>query len=730
MYLAFGAFIVLCGATHFFDIWVIWNANYWLDGSLRAATAFVSVGTAVLLPPLLPHAENLARGARAARERGIELETAVIDLETMYQRTKELEQLKSQFFANVSHELRTPLALILGPVEKLLASADISTEQRWDLEIVLRNAKTLHRHVDDLLDAAKLEAGKLAPEYAEVDVAELVRLVASNFDGLAAQHEIDFSTTAPASLTAQLDANKLERVVLNLLSNAFKFTPAKGRIVCKLALLGGANEPRFSISVADSGPGIPAAQRLLIFERFRQLDGGSTRVVGGTGLGLTIAKDFVELQRGWISVEDAEEGGAMFMVNLPVSALPGTELGAAPKQSGREQTALAREALPELRPRLDSLPPVSVVDEGRALVLVVEDNPEMNRFICEALSVEFRTAAAFDGHTGLSQALALQPDLVLTDVMMPGLSGDELVRELRARPEMNRVPIVLLTAKADDALRLQLLRKGAQDYLTKPFSIEELRARVGNLVALKRAQDVLIEAKASTEMANRELEAFSYSVSHDLRAPLRGLDGYSQALLEDYADRLDPEGASYLHFIRAAAQRMGRLIDDLLQLSRVTRADLRRDEVDLSSIARTILGNLKQLAPERDVEVIVPAALVAQGDVRLIEVVLGNLLGNAWKFTNKRAQGRIELGSRREASSRVFFVRDNGAGFDATCADKLFGAFQRLHSDREFEGTGIGLATVQRIVHRHGGQIWADATVDVGATFYFTLPSSGHGANA
>jgi light-regulated signal transduction histidine kinase (bacteriophytochrome) len=238
---------------------------------------------------------------------------------------------------------------------------------------------------------------------------------------------------------------------------------------------------------------------------------------------------------------------------------------------------------------------------------------------------------------------------------------------------------------------------------------------------LTAMNETLRQAKAAAEAANRELEAFSYSVAHDLRAPLRGLDGFSQALLEDYADKLGDEGRGYLGHLRDSAQTMGRLIDDLLALSRVTRAELLREPVDLSELARSVTAQLRRIQPERRIEITIGANIVAEGDARLLRIALENLLGNAWKFTGKRTEPRIEVGVTADAESGAYFVRDNGAGFDMAYASKLFGAFQRLHSADEFEGTGIGLATVQRIVNRHGGRIWAIGEVDRGATFYFTL---------
>jgi PAS domain S-box-containing protein len=240
----------------------------------------------------------------------------------------------------------------------------------------------------------------------------------------------------------------------------------------------------------------------------------------------------------------------------------------------------------------------------------------------------------------------------------------------------------------------------------------------------KHATAELSAAKSAAEEANRELEAFSYSVAHDLRTPLRAIDGFSLALAEEYGDRLDAEGRRYLSRIREGAQRMAELIDDLLTLSRVTRSELRRDRVDLSALAHTVIGTLQRLEPDRRVEIVIAPGLVADADPQLAAIALDNLLGNAWKFTSKRDQARIELGQTTSDGATAYYVRDNGAGFDMAYRDKLFGVFQRLHPESEFPGTGIGLATVARITHRHRGRIWADGHPGAGATFYFTLTES------
>lgn len=236
-------------------------------------------------------------------------------------------------------------------------------------------------------------------------------------------------------------------------------------------------------------------------------------------------------------------------------------------------------------------------------------------------------------------------------------------------------------------------------------------------------QDLQMRSDA-LELSNKELESFSYSVSHDLRSPLRAIDGFSQALLEDYGERLDEDARHDLDRIRGATQRMGHLIDDLIGLARLTRSELHPKAINLSMIANEVVNELREIEPDRSVEFMIQDDLNANGDPYLMRQVLMNLLGNAWKFSRKKAQAHIEFGLMSKDNQPVYFVRDDGVGFDMTYVDKLFKVFQRLHSMTEFDGTGIGLANVQRIIQRHGGKIWAEGHVNEGATFYFTLTSN------
>ncbi len=265
-------------------------------------------------------------------------------------------------------------------------------------------------------------------------------------------------------------------------------------------------------------------------------------------------------------------------------------------------------------------------------------------------------------------------------------------------------------------------------------AIEQVRKENGERLAAEAAVSKLnteLEERVhhrtvELESSNKELEAFCHSVSHDLRAPLRSIDGFSLALLEDHGDRLGDDGKAHLQRVRAATVRMGTLIDDLLDLSRITRSEMHREQVDLSQLAGTISSELRGAQPDRNVEFAIASGLQVKGDLRLIRIALQNLLGNSWKFTSKRDHARIEFGRAQTNGTSSFFVADNGAGFDPSYAARLFGAFQRLHAAADFPGTGVGLATVQRIVHRHGGEIWASSAVNEGATFFFTLEPQIH----
>lgn len=411
------------------------------------------------------------------------------DLQGLLERIRELDEVKTQFFANVSHELRTPLALIIGPAERLVrAGAGMGEEQqRETTQTIVRNAKMLLRHVNDLLDISKLEARKLKIDLHETDVAGLIRFVASHFEVLAKERRVDFLVCTDASLAAAVDPEKLQRVVMNLLSNAFKFVPAGGSVRCKLEVSG----KSIDISIEDSGPGIKPEMRQVIFERFRQGDGASNRQFAGTGLGLAIAHEFVTLHKGSIDVLDSSLGGALFLVKIPLQHIAETSEVLEPSVNSKATMDGLIEELRTPDTTLSKTATGGSVPINREVVLVVEDNPEMNKFIAEALEQDYQVISAFDGQEGLQKAIIFRPALIVTDIMMPRVSGVEMIAELRKRPEMENTPILLLSAKADEELKYALLEESAQDFIVKPFSERDLQLRIRNLIAVKALRDAV-----------------------------------------------------------------------------------------------------------------------------------------------------------------------------------------------------------------------------------------------
>jgi DNA-binding response OmpR family regulator len=396
-------------------------------------------------------------------------------------------------------------------------------------------------------------------------------------------------------------------------------------------------------------------------------------------------------------------------------------------------------------PSLDAVAPL--LNPKR--ILVVDDSELYLQVIATALRSDgYDVVMARSGEAGL-EVLAAQPiDCVVLDRTMPGLGGMETCRQLKASSVLCDVPVIMVTAAVDRQAMIDGLAAGADDCILKSDDIGLLKARVHAQIRRKQLEDdhrrrreellrselaaaaaeaARNEAEAKSALAhelerqNQELEAFAYSVSHDLRSPLRSIDAFSMALIDDHADRLDNVGRSHLAQIRAGARRMSQLIDDLMTLSRISRSQPKRQSVHLSEVARAVVAELLHTAPTRNVAFEIQSHLFADADGGLVRILLENLLDNAWKFTARRADARIEFGSTEENSERVYFVADNGAGFEKASAWKLFQPFTRLHSEQEFSGTGIGLATVHRIVDRHGGRIWADGAVGLGARFFFTL---------
>jgi two-component system, sensor histidine kinase and response regulator len=383
-------------------------------------------------------------------------------------------------------------------------------------------------------------------------------------------------------------------------------------------------------------------------------------------------------------------------------------------------------------------------DPDTVNILLVDDQPA-NLLALEAMlqGLGQNLVKAESGREALKWLLTHDFAVILLDVKMPDMDGFETAAMIRQRDKSRDTPIIFLTAA--DKTQTEAVRGyavGAVDYLVKPVLPEFVRSKVSVFVELAKKSELLrrqaaqlreseqaalelAEARAELvrelEHKNQELESFSYAVSHDLRAPLRRIESFSRAVQETQQERLNPDGRRYFERIQEASRQMAQLIDDVLHLSKVSRAELRQQEVDLSALATAILERLRESEPERVVETRVRPGVIVIGDGQLLRIALANLLENAWKFTAREPAARIEFGMTQVAGEPAYFVRDNGAGFDMTYVDRLFGPFQRLHLASEFPGSGIGLATVRRIVHRMGGRVWAEGLMGQGATFSFTL---------
>lgn len=362
-------------------------------------------------------------------------------------------------------------------------------------------------------------------------------------------------------------------------------------------------------------------------------------------------------------------------------------------------------------------------------LLIVDDEAPHLKALCDTLTTQ---NYAVTGFTSAGEALAAMKtrsfDLVLTDLMMPELDGISL---LKAAQEIDpRIVGVVMTGHGTIDTAVAAMKQGALDYILKPFKLSTLIPVLARALAVRRLrienetlhQHLRIRTR-ELEIANKELETFSYSVSHDLNAPLRAIDGFTQMLVENLGDRLDAESRGYAEQVRTGVNRMHTLINDLLRLARTTRTEVHRMPVDLSRIAVEISEKLKAENSDRAGDWLITPGLVAEGDPGLLRVAMENLLSNAWKYTARIPRARIEFGVETQPDGTpAYYVRDNGAGFDMKQSHRLFGPFQRLHSDTEFPGTGVGLATVQRIIHKHGGLIWALAAPNEGASFHFTVP--------
>lgn len=753
---AFGLFIGLCGLTHFMAVWTVWHPDYWLAGMIKGATAAASVATATGLFYIRPQVEEVVHAARLSEERRIQLESTNAELGSLYKKIKEMDELKTQFFANVSHELRTPLSLIVGPAEHLLADENLTAEQKRQLTSISRNGKSLLKQVNDLLDVAQLEEGKMQLRPAAVDVSMALQRVSAQFDLVAEQRRIRYHVEAPESLMVEADAAMLERVMVNLLANAFKFTPEDGEIRVALDV----TDNEYGFSVSDTGPGIEPEQRSAIFERFRQADGGATRRHGGTGLGLAIANDFVNLHGGSIDVDSTFGEGSRFMVRLPLRRSAPASSESSPRGIGQGTQIAVDGVLGELAPELEKNAE-KANDANLPTVLVVEDTPQMRELIVDTLGQRYNVATAEDGLIGAEKAAALHPDLVVTDIMMPRMSGDQLVAKLRSQKQFNNLPILLLSAKADDELRIHLLKNGAQDYLTKPFLPQELLARVHNLVSVKRAGDALrgeltsasnnLEGLAhdltnkhrqlqlafdatevAREQAMRASEVKSHflaMVSHELRTPLSTIVMSAQLLSRQAESEPVTVLKPRLERMARAADQLSTMVEGILEYTRTEGGKIKpqRMRVDVVELVNEVVdaAQLQVSSPAVRLRAEPPLedTCIFFSDPRLLRVILHNLVSNALKFTN---EGEVTVALRCTTEQLYCAVHDTGIGIAKEDLTRVFLPFEQVEpvQRKSIPGVGLGLALTKELVELLNGRIEVDSEVGKGSIFRVYVPAS------
>ncbi len=685
-------------------------------------------------------------------------------LEESNRKLKELDQIKSRFFANISHELRTPLTLLLAPLEALLHQRGRVTdpETRGLLTTMHSNGMRLLKLINDLLDLVRLESGRMEVRREPLELTEFIKGLASAARQVADDKRIKLETWVAPELGAVLaDRDKLEKILLNLLFNALKFTPAGGRVDLRAETQG----DELVLLVKDTGMGISPKNLPYVFDRFWQADGSARRKYQGVGIGLALVKELTEIQAGKVSVESEEGKGTTFTVRFPCvkvepkpESLPAKPIEE-PAKADKEEVPVAgtvtseewlanlyrrAELFPALTPVQEAVRPVETAGaRNRPTALVADDEPDMLRFLKSQLNPHYNVVEAVDGQQAIEKAAQFIPEIILLDMMMPEKDGLQACREIRERTSTRNIPIILLTARADEETKLASLSAGANDFLSKPFSTTELHVRVKNLIESYQLQrklarqnqllestiDQLKDTEVQLVQAEKlaSLGRMSAGIIHEINNPLN-FATTGLFTLRKQQKHLSPEHqagfAEIIADIEDGVNRVKNIVSDLRSFTHYN-TDL-LEKVKVSEVVATALRFMSNEWKDRvEVNRQIPEDAAIDANKNKMTQVLVNLLQNALDALNQKVfeneAPAVWIEARVEEGRTIVSVRDNGPGIDPAIADKIFDPF--FTTKDVGEGMGLGLSISYRIVEQCGGRISVRTEPGKFAEFLLVFPT-------
>jgi signal transduction histidine kinase len=656
------------------------------------------------------------------------------NLQVANEELQRLGDAKTRFFANVSHELRTPLMLILGPLQTLVENEPKEKQKEPLLQAMVANANRLLRQVNMLLDISKLDAGRLRCDPQDGNIGSILDMLVKSAKPYALEKGITIESEGTSSAPDSVfDPQQVETIAANLVSNALKFTPDGGRVSVKCS----ADNKCITFSVSDTGPGISSEEQSKVFERFHQVAGAGNPE--GTGLGLALVKELVDLHGGEVTLRSEPGDGASFRVRLPRSP-PVTP---ARRQTPRRQADRAAQAylasrlakrfaqtggrailLADVRgPALEQYLPNAESPKNAARILVVEDNSDLRSFLCSRLSRHYRVDAASDGQEGIDLARRVRPDLILSDVMMPRVSGHELCAILKKDPRTRMIPLILLTAKAGTEAVVEGLNVGADDYITKPFDLQELDARVRSHLRARKLERQLDERESRLAAIGQ----YASSVVHDMRNPLQAIVIYAE-LASMAVKESDPESATLedLSAISLAADRLSTMLSRVVEFARRGSMELKRKPTDIGRLVERTCEYQRPFMEKAGIELHLELEEIQDLEVEVdrseFPRVLENLLNNAREALDSTESPQIYVRATKLDEAVEIRVSDNGHGISPEIRQSLFEPFMSVGKT---DGTGLGLAIVSNIVTAHGGTVQAaEESPNGGAVFVVTVPNN------